>query len=81
MIKNENVIVLDIDGTITMENTYNGDYSQVMVNDEFLEKIREFKRMGFWIILYTSRNMKTYQGNEGRAPGTRGAPAPPRPGR
>ena len=65
MVKNDKVLVLDIDGTITIESSYSGDYSKVKVNQKFLEKITELKRNGFWIILYTSRNMQTYQGNVG----------------
>jgi capsule biosynthesis phosphatase len=65
MVKNDKVLVLDIDGTITIESSYLGDYSGVKVNQEFLDKIIELKRDGFWIILYTSRNMQTYQGNVG----------------
>ena len=65
MVKNDKVLVLDIDGTITIESSYLGDYSGVKVNQKFLDKIIELKRNGFWIILYTSRNMQTYEGNVG----------------
>lgn len=65
MVKNDKVLVLDIDGTITIESSYLGDYSGVKVNQKFLDKIIELKRNGFWIVLYTSRNMQTYEGNVG----------------
>ncbi len=65
MIKNDKVLVLDIDGTITLESTYSGDYSKVMVNEHILKRIIEYKESGYWIVLYTSRNMKTFQGNQG----------------
>ena len=57
-------IVIDLDNTISM--TKNRDYANAEPIMEVVEKIREYKQMGFDIVIYSSRNMKTYQGNIGK---------------
>jgi capsule biosynthesis phosphatase len=64
MQKKEKIIVFDIDGTITKEG-YNNDYPEMPVSLEMKEKMKELKGKNYWIILSTSRNMNTYQGNIG----------------
>jgi capsule biosynthesis phosphatase len=39
---------------------------KVVVMPRVVQKIRSLKRQDYWIILYTSRNMRTYGGNIGR---------------
>tara|TARA_B110000003_G_C16239865_1_gene374644 strand:- start:4 stop:366 length:363 start_codon:yes stop_codon:yes gene_type:complete len=56
-------IVIDIDKTLTLGD--NSDYSLVSANINIIEKIKEYKKRGFNIILYTSRNMRTYNNNIG----------------
>lgn len=57
-------IVIDIDGTLTIDSDCG--YQDKPVNPEVLRKCREYKDMGFEIILFTSRNMRTYEGNIGK---------------
>ncbi len=65
MIKDKNVIVVDIDNTLTLPKGKLEDYSSVKVSNLLKNKLEKFKSMGFWIILSTSRNMRTYDGNIG----------------
>ncbi len=65
MIKDKNVIVVDIDNTLTLPKGKLEDYSSVKVSSLLKNKLEKFKSMGFWIILSTSRNMRTYDGNIG----------------
>lgn len=55
---------MDIDETIC--TTQNGDYKNSRPIAEVVEKIREYKALGFEICFSTSRNMRTYEGNSGK---------------
>lgn len=66
MINEENVIVIDIDGTLCETKKKEQSYLEVEPKESVLKKITEYKQNGFYIILYTSRQMRTYQGNLGR---------------
>lgn len=57
-------IILDIDETIC--NTVDGDYANAQPIVEVIEKIKEYKSLGFDICFSTSRNMRTYEGNSGK---------------
>ena len=56
-------IVMDLDNTISF--TKNGDYSAAEVDIEVVAKMREYKEMGFKIVIHSARNMRTYDGNLG----------------
>ena len=58
---NNNKIIIDLDDTIC--STKNGDYKNSIPKENVIKKIKEYKNLGFEIIIYTSRNMRTYQGN------------------
>lgn len=67
MLNNKLVIVLDIDGTICHNKKNNEEYRDVLPNIEVVEKIREYKQEhNAYIILFTSRQMRTFQGNLGK---------------
>ena len=66
MIENKNVIVMDIDGTLCKKRKENENYLVVKPKKEILNKLKEYKDKNFYIILYTSRQMKTYKGNIGK---------------
>lgn len=66
MINEENVIVIDIDGTLCETKKKDQSYLEVEPKESVLKKIIEYKEKNFYIILYTSRQMRTYQGNLGR---------------
>ena len=65
MVKEEKCIVLDLDGTLCPVKTADQEYEDLEPFEEMLDKVREYKAAGFYIILYTSRNMRTYGGNIG----------------
>ena len=58
---NKNKIIIDLDDTIC--STKNGDYENSIPKEKVIKKIKEYKKLGFEIIIYTSRNMRTYKGN------------------
>lgn len=57
-------IVIDLDETIC--STVNGDYANSIPKPDVIERMREFKAQGFEIVISTSRNMRTYEGNVGK---------------
>ncbi|MDR0579037.1 MAG: capsular biosynthesis protein [Campylobacteraceae bacterium] len=57
-------IVIDLDETICF--TINGNYAESIPNTAIIEKICEYKKLGFEIVINTSRNMRTYNGNIGK---------------
>ena len=57
-------IVIDLDGTLTVDS--NESYSDKAVNKNVLNACHKYKSMGFQIIFFTSRNMRTYDGNVGK---------------
>lgn len=59
-------IVLDIDGTLATEKLKGMTYAEVGVAEPVKARLLELKADGYWIILATSRNMRTYQGNIGQ---------------
>lgn len=65
MIKQENVIVFDIDGTICEEKG-NKEYIDLEVKTDVVEKLVEYKNNGFYIILFTARSMRSHEGNVGK---------------
>ncbi|MHC6202925.1 HAD family hydrolase [Breznakiellaceae bacterium SP9] len=61
----EMTIVMDIDGTLCPIKTADEKYIDLAPYTQVLEKLREYRKNGAYIILYTSRNMKTYGKNIG----------------
>ena len=57
-------IIMDLDDTICQ--TVNGDYINSKPITAVIDKMHEYKRLGFEIAINTSRNMRTYQGNTGK---------------
>lgn len=56
----KNTIVVDVDGTICELRPEGKLYSELKPNLPMIEKLREFRELGYSIILYTARNMNTY---------------------
>jgi capsule biosynthesis phosphatase len=65
MITEEKVIVIDVDGTLADRRGAGQSYAEVSAIPSVVQKVRSLKGQGYWIILYTSRNMRTYGGNIG----------------
>jgi capsule biosynthesis phosphatase len=59
--KMTDTIVCDVDNTISY--TVNGDYENATPNTALIEKLKYYKKNGYEIVLYTSRNMRTYKGD------------------
>ena len=66
MITKENVLVFDIDGTLCEIRSKDQTYLEVEPKHDMVEKLKQYKEKGFYIILYTSRQMNTYSGNVGQ---------------
>lgn len=65
MIRQEKCIVMDLDGTLCLPKTKEQTYLDLLPDESVLAKLLEYKAAGFYIILYTARNMRSYQGNLG----------------
>lgn len=59
------VIVMDFDNTITKEDS-TVPYESKTPNLPVIEKIREYKELGFEIIIHTARRMRTHQNDEAK---------------
>ncbi|MFE8108261.1 HAD family hydrolase [Sphingomonas melonis] len=57
-------LILDLDETIC--SNVGGSYAESVPHDGMLERIQAYKAMGFAIVINTSRNMRTYEGNIGK---------------
>ena len=62
---NDFSFIFDIDGTICPIKKDDEKYEDMVPFAEMVERIRYYKQNGAKIVLFTSRNMKTYQGNLG----------------
>ncbi len=56
-------IVIDLDGTLTEGAA--PDYAEARPNEAVVARLREYRDDGFEIVVMTSRNMRTYEGNVG----------------
>lgn len=56
-------IIIDLDQTLCYSE---GDYSNALPNQAVIDKLREYHAIGFKVIVHTSRNMRTYEGNIGK---------------
>lgn len=57
-------LIFDLDDTIC--STTNQDYANSIPNENLIAKLCEYKENGFEVIINTSRNMRTFEGNEGK---------------
>jgi capsule biosynthesis phosphatase len=60
----EKYLIVDIDGTLTKEDP-TVDYADKLPRLDVIAKVNELHRCGIKILLYSARNMRTYQGNIG----------------
>jgi capsule biosynthesis phosphatase len=58
-------VVFDIDGVICKKDS-SLDYVDREPHSSILAKLRDYDRSGYYIILYTARNMNTHEGRIGR---------------
>lgn len=57
--------VFDVDGTICPIKEKNQKYEDLIPYKNIVDRIREYKSRGAKIIIFTSRNMNSYNGNLG----------------
>ena len=57
-------LIIDLDDTIS--TTVKGDYVNAKPKEGVVEKLRDYSTKGFKITIFTSRNMRTYEGNIGK---------------
>ncbi len=58
-------LVIDLDDTLTCSNPALS-YADKEPNLPLVERLRDYKSLGFEIVIQTARNMRTYQGNVGK---------------
>lgn len=61
----DGTLVVDIDGTLCDIKTAKQSYAEVEPRRAIIDKLREYQAKGYRILLFTSRNMKTYNNNLG----------------
>lgn len=66
MICKQRCIVMDVDGTLCRAKRENESYRDVEPIAEIVEKLKWYVSQGFYVILYSSRNMNTHDGNIGK---------------
>jgi capsule biosynthesis phosphatase len=57
-------LIMDLDDTIC--RTKDGNYTESEPVAGVVEKLHEYKRAGFDIVIHTSRNVRTFEGNVGK---------------
>lgn len=57
--------ILDVDGTLCPIKKKDESYEDLIPYADMLEKLRYYKERGAKIVLFTSRNMNSYNGNIG----------------
>ena len=58
-------LVVDIDGTLCPIKESHQSYEDLTPFPQIVQKLYDYKALGFEIVLYTARNMRTYDGNLG----------------
>lgn len=57
-------IIMDLDNTISLNTS--GEYASAVPNERVIATMREYHRKGFEIVIFSARNMRTYEGNVGK---------------
>jgi len=58
-------LIFDVDGTLCPIKNKNEKYEDLLPDEEMVNKLKEYKAGGAKIVLFTSRNMNSYNGNLG----------------
>ena len=59
-------LIVDIDGTLCPINKPDENYEDLIPYQEIINKLKQYHDNGSKIILFTSRNMRTYNGDIGK---------------
>jgi capsule biosynthesis phosphatase len=65
MIRRDRCLVMDVDGTLCAKRQPDQSYDEVEPMLDVIATLREYSTQGFYVILASSRNMNTYDGNVG----------------
>lgn len=57
-------LIVDLDNTLTL--TENGDYEHSKAIQPTIDMLKKYKAEGFEIVIFSSRNMRTYEANVGK---------------
>lgn len=57
-------LIIDLDNTLTIGE--DSDYKNAKPRWDVINKLIKYKKIGFEIVIHTSRNMRTYEGNLGK---------------
>lgn len=63
--EDEGTLIVDVDGTLCEIKLPGQSYEDVAPNLALIERLREYRASGYRILLFTARNMRTYEGNLG----------------
>lgn len=66
MIHRERVIVMDLDGTLCEKKREGESYTDVEPRRDVVEQLRRYRAQGFYVVIATARNMRTFDGNVGK---------------
>ena len=58
-------LVMDLDGTLCHPKPIGGTYADCAPRLDVIQRLREFQRAGYYIIISTSRQVRTYGGRVG----------------
>lgn len=61
----DNKLVVDIDGTLCPIKKKNESYKDLKPCSQMVEKLKDWRAKGFKIVLFTARNMRTFNGQIG----------------
>ena len=61
----DGTLIVDIDGTVCENKLKGQSYDELVPRKEILNKLAEYQKRGYKILLYTARNMNTYNNNLG----------------
>ena len=65
MIHEDKCLVVDVDGTVCPTKGPAEEYADLEPDAAIVERLRWYREQGYYVILQTSRNMRSYQGNLG----------------
>ena len=58
-------IIIDLDNTLTFDS-HKLSYENRLPRMDVVSKLREYKNLGFEVVIHSARNMNTYAGNLGK---------------
>ena len=63
--ENKGTLVVDLDGTICPIKKADERYEDLKPYDNIIQKLEEYRKKGFRILIFTARQMRTHEGNIG----------------